>query len=614
MRAECKPVFLPRGDRPIFMWHHVPAAGHRRNAAVVLCPPLGFEYMSVYATWKTLGERLASAGFDVLRIDYDGTGDSAGDHNDTGRLCAWRSSVDAAIDAARRLAGASSVTLFGLRAGAMIALDAAAERGDVDRIVLWCPFASGRAYLRELRAQTALAREAYAADEPSAPGMNVCGYILTQETIDALEQWRLDRLEPGPIGDVLLLDRAERPLAAKIDAQLTRLGARVTKLTVEGTEDMLQLPHDAKIPMGAVNAVVDWLAAKPTDPSTIVRPSPEPAGSDTWCGQGFREHAVRFGPDGRLFGILTSPEHLRSDAPALILPNTGAEYHIGQHRMYVPLAREHAARGHLVLRFDLGGLGDSEPPAGQPCNQIFPDHMMDDLREAIALVRRDAPRRPIVVAGLCTGGWLAFDAARQGVAIDGFVAINPPLFVRDGAKGMEWVSQFAEVERYKQSASNPAKWIRTLGKPRVCMTVMRAVAKTARRRAAAAFACMRRTPAPDSLAADLSVIAERGINGQLVFSRGDEGLAYVQQQAWGALLRKNIRQSVSCTVVEGAGHTFRPRAGQAKICELIDETVAAISVGRPRSEDRRPLRIPFAERAVVAFKKYRGARLRAPAC
>ena len=48
---------------------------------------------------------------------------------------------------------------------------------------------------------------------------------------------------------------------------------------------------------------------------------------------------------------------------------------MGPHRLYVPLARDWAARGHHVLRYDLGGIGDSAPPPGAADNIAYPAHM-----------------------------------------------------------------------------------------------------------------------------------------------------------------------------------------------------------------------------------------------
>src|SRR4029077_7781532 len=117
----------------------------------------------------------------------------------------------------------------------------------------------------------------------------------------------------------------------------------------------------------------------------------------------YRERLVRFGRGDRLFGVLTSPRETMKKAPSIVLFNTGFEDHVGPHRLYVPLARYWAARGHHVLRYDLGGIGDSAPPPGAPDNVAYPGHMLDDAREAIAFVRKEAATDGrVIAAGLCS--------------------------------------------------------------------------------------------------------------------------------------------------------------------------------------------------------------------
>ena len=75
------PLFLAGeipSDRALFTWYHPPPAAVRRRAGIVICPPLGYEYMSSYRALRILAERLAALGFDTLRVDYDGTGNSEG--------------------------------------------------------------------------------------------------------------------------------------------------------------------------------------------------------------------------------------------------------------------------------------------------------------------------------------------------------------------------------------------------------------------------------------------------------------------------------------------------------------------------------------------------------
>src|SRR4029077_17343514 len=135
-------------------------------------------------------------------------------------------------------------------------------------------------------------------------------------------------------------------------------------------------------------------------------------------GAGHHERAVRFGPGDRLFGIFTEPAGGAGTALSVIVLNTGCEYHVGPNRLYVPLAREWATRGHLVLRYDLGGIGDSAPPPGIEENEVYPAHALGDAHQAIALVRNEAPGRRVILAGLCSGAWLAFLAAREGLPVD----------------------------------------------------------------------------------------------------------------------------------------------------------------------------------------------------
>ena len=66
-----------------------------------------------------------------------------------------------------------------------------------------------------------------------------------------------------------------------------------------------------------------------------------------------------------LIAITTVAPRRRAEAgqPWVVLLNAGIIHRIGPNRLYVQLARRLASRGHAVLRFDLAGIGDSEPPS-----------------------------------------------------------------------------------------------------------------------------------------------------------------------------------------------------------------------------------------------------------
>ena len=84
VRIERVPLYIGAGDAPRLAWYHAPEV--RSGQGVVICPPLGHEYISAYRSLRELADRLAAAGVAVLRFDYHGTGDSAGEDDDPDRM------------------------------------------------------------------------------------------------------------------------------------------------------------------------------------------------------------------------------------------------------------------------------------------------------------------------------------------------------------------------------------------------------------------------------------------------------------------------------------------------------------------------------------------------
>lgn len=141
---------FPDGARELFGLYLPSEASVRRRHAVLLCNPFGQEAIRASRLYRVLGDRLQAAGYDVLRFDYYGTGDSAGDDTEFDLDGAVR---DAAC-AARLLLERSSparLSFVGLRLGGSIAALASAELPQgVDHLVLLEPVDDGAAYLSAL--------------------------------------------------------------------------------------------------------------------------------------------------------------------------------------------------------------------------------------------------------------------------------------------------------------------------------------------------------------------------------------------------------------------------------------------------------------------------------
>jgi alpha/beta superfamily hydrolase len=111
------------------------------NRAVVLCNPVGNEYIHAHRTMRTLSSRLSKAGFHVLRFDYYGTGDSSGG-SDEGSPRKWCENIRAAMLELQEMTGAARISLIGLRFGANLAAEVAARAPEtINSLALWEPLA-----------------------------------------------------------------------------------------------------------------------------------------------------------------------------------------------------------------------------------------------------------------------------------------------------------------------------------------------------------------------------------------------------------------------------------------------------------------------------------------
>ena len=144
-----------------------------RGPVVVLCPPIGQEYMRTHRALRQLALQLSRAGFDVLRFDFSGLGDSAGD-NTVASVPGWQEDVRMAIEELRDTANVKLISVVGIRIGASIGFLATRGRQDIDSVVLWDPVVRGSDYLAEL---IALADEP--GEEPADRTVGVTGFALT---------------------------------------------------------------------------------------------------------------------------------------------------------------------------------------------------------------------------------------------------------------------------------------------------------------------------------------------------------------------------------------------------------------------------------------------------
>src|SRR5215831_2255879 len=121
--------FGPPGRQRFGLYHHPTPGSTSRALGVVLCNPVGDDLIRAHRTLRHMAEDLAAAGLPVLRFDFDGTGDSAGDERDPGRVAAWREDVKLAVGEIKQRAGVDRIALVGLKLGGTLAAVAAEAMG-----------------------------------------------------------------------------------------------------------------------------------------------------------------------------------------------------------------------------------------------------------------------------------------------------------------------------------------------------------------------------------------------------------------------------------------------------------------------------------------------------
>ncbi|MDQ6829758.1 MAG: alpha/beta hydrolase [Gemmatimonadota bacterium] len=580
-------IFFGAASRPLFGWYHPGVASRARATAVVLCPPMGYEYMSTHRWVRLLAERLADAGFPVLRFDYEGTGDSCDAAGERGRVSGWISDIGVAVEEARTRSGCRGVSLVGLRLGGTLALAAAAELGGVDDLVLWCSCQSGRAYVREARmlaASLALAER----DQPASAttgfesegGIDAAGFSLSAETARELSVLPTGAPTRAPARRALLIERDDLRVDERLGAELCAVGVAVERRSMPGFAGMMARPLNSVTPDAMLDAIVGWLGdGHAVNRTNNVSRAPGAISRDTLIeidGVRIREKPVRFGTRQHLFGLITAPARTpaagsHGPRPAVVMLNTALDHHVGPHRLFVPLARAWAARGFTVLRFDMGGLGDSDPSALGAESNVYPATAMADVASALEFLRAEYGIGQSVLLGMCSGAYHTVQAVRDGLAVVRGMAINPPLYFKPGdAVDMDRSWRESEMRRVRRAIFAGRTWGKVLH-GRIDLRynvklVTQYLANRIHRRALTAVNVLGGAPRDDG-----PRLFHPDREMYLVFSTGDPGLEYLETNAGTELAGHRERGSIKLDVVDGPDHTFMARPWRQKLSALLTQ-------------------------------------------
>lgn len=580
----------------MFGWFHFPKQAAQHSTGIVICPPIGHEYVHSHRSLRHLADHLASLGFATLRFDYHGSGDSSGLNQDPQRVEAWLESVRQAIVAIKAQTDCTHVGLVGLRLGATFAGMIAGEQ-QLDSLVLWEPCIQGRRYVRELKALhlTATAHDGGSLGEDA--DIESAGFVITNETAQDLGKLNLKQVTPQ-VKHVLVCRRDDAVDDSSLDDAWTALGSSVEQIRYAGYADMMAEPHFTVVPDAVIHEIGNWLLDNCTQTHNVsgqvgsdggasqvvaipyrqyirdAQPQPSP--------QPIQEHILQFGEQEQLFGIVSQPDgNAWQRLPTVILLNSGSVHHIGPNRLYVFLARQFAQMGFRCLRLDLSGLGDSYIDDIEHENHPYTPTATGDTRAAISALKHDQPDANFVLMGLCGGAYASFHAGVdiRDEQISECLMINPLTFYWKAGMSLATPSEahYRQWNDYMVSMRKWDKWIKLLRGGVSVTEIVRTIAERIGILISVSLKSLKKKfqtkrPAKTGqrdLDTDLQTIANAGRLIRFIFSENDPGYDLLLTNARGTVKRFKKQGRLSIEIIPRADHTFTKNAARQVVMQRL---------------------------------------------
>jgi hypothetical protein len=271
---------------------------------------------------------------------------------------------------------------------------------------------------------------------------------------------------------------------------------------------------------------------------------------------GVRERLVNFGPGQGLLGVLCEPppDAAIAGAPAVLMANVGVNHRVGPNRLWVELSRRLASTGIPALRFDLSGMGDSEP---RPGNEPELERGRADLSDAMdALVSRGIATHFVIVA-LCSGVDSAHVVARDDPRVTAVAFIDGYAHRTAG-----WYLRWNTV-RYLQ----PRRWRLLFKRAAVRL-------RNGRPRPRPQPIYTREYPDAVTLERDYALMVDRHVGLLFVFTGGMAPLYNYAGQFF-EMFRRDFRRDVRVEFLPRADHVFFNGVERERLLKLLGSWIPA---------------------------------------
>lgn len=288
-----------------------------------------------------------------------------------------------------------------------------------------------------------------------------------------------------------------------------------------------------------------------------------------------REQVLRFGKSKSLVGILTDPPAgAAADLPAFVLLNAGLVHRVGPHRMFVQMARNLAAMGFVVLRFDHSGIGDSKV---REDNLPFEQSAISETQEAMNCLSALRGSKRFVLVGLCSGTFTSFRTARSDSRVVGAVLLNALL------ESPETINEAAVADAFSRKTAR-GYWHSKIFLPQSWLKII--TGKASYRQIFGVLYLRLRSPfirrrdnnyGPKQVAADLRSLIDRGVKLFFVYSEGTSVLEYFRLTLADEIRRIAPSDKLRVEIMQETDHTFTLLRHQAHLFKLVSSWAGSMA-------------------------------------
>ena len=252
------PFYFGSPGRELFGCFHEASQVGIRSCAVLICQPIGHEYVNSHRALRQLAVRLAEAGFPVLRFDYSGCGDSYGEAEQSS-ITQWLEDISTALTHLRALTGMLQICVIGLRLGGTLAAVTGSRCGDFQSLVLWEPVVNGKNYLKELHSlQEEMLR--FRPKPKARAHAEILGFPLSRLLHEQLEELDLGRIARKPAARVLIVQHAPANDEGNWKNHLVQARAQVEHQTMQAPPIWLPASDgNLLVPAQVLQSVVSWV-------------------------------------------------------------------------------------------------------------------------------------------------------------------------------------------------------------------------------------------------------------------------------------------------------------------------------------------------------------------